>query len=289
MNSEKSLPGTKKSKRSYYLAITLILLSPLLLLDMSYAAGRVFYDDFEDGTTNKWSQDSYRNRCTVTGSAADGLKGAFAGSQMARCNWNGTVAWNTATVYETLMIDSVPYTNEIFYRFKVRLDSNVDRTDGSSLKLLRIFYWDGNQATYRDIYATAFPGPSMSNRGNAGNAALTTYYGGASGDNTALSSSWHTVEYYFNNATGKIKVWHDKALIRDNTVSMGAQKWLPFYLTSNFEDPHDATNYIYFDNIEIYSDAGTGAAGSMADATIGSSGSSSTTPLPPAPTNLKVQ
>lgn len=277
-----------KFKRFICLSFTVVLLSPVALWDVSHAASRVFYDDFEDGTTNKWSQDSYRNRCTVTTSAADGLKGAFAGSRMARCNWNGTVAWNSSAKYESLMINSVPYSNEIFYRFKVRLDNNVNRTDGSSLKLLRIYYWDGNQATYRDIFATAFPGPSMNNRGNAGNTALTTYWGGAAGDNTGLSNSWHTVEYYFNHATGKIKVWHDKVLIRDNNVSMGGQKWLPFYLTSNFEDAHDATNYIYFDNIEIYSDAGTGASGSMSDASIGGSGSSTATP-PPAPTNVRVQ
>lgn len=284
----KRLVPTRRFKRLICLGLTVILLSPVILLDASYAASRVFYDDFEDGTTNKWSQDSYRNRCTVTTSASDGLKGAFAGSRMARCNWNGTVAWNTPTKYESLAINSVPYTNEIFYRFKVRLDNNVNRTDGSSLKLLRIYYWDGNQATYRDIYATAFPGPSMNNRGNAGNAALATYWGGAPGDNTGLSNSWHTVEYYFNHSTGRIKVWHDKVLVRDDSVSMGAQKWLPFYLTSNFEDAHDATNYIYFDNIEIYSDTGTGASGSMADATIGSSGSSAVT-APPAPTNVRVQ
>ena len=101
-----------------------------------------------------------------------------------------------------------------------------------------------------------------------------------------------TVEYYFNHTTGQIKVWHDNVLIRSNSVSMGSQKWLPFYLTSNYADSHDATNYVYFDNIEIYSDAGTGATGLMSDGTISntssSTSSSGTTTLPPAPTNLVV-
>jgi hypothetical protein len=32
-------------------------------------AGRVFFDDFEDGTTDKWEQDDFRNRCQVVTSA----------------------------------------------------------------------------------------------------------------------------------------------------------------------------------------------------------------------------
>ncbi|MBS0168638.1 MAG: hypothetical protein JSR29_21380 [Nitrospira sp.] len=295
MNLEKLsklLPAARVLNRPSFLAMVLILLSSLALWDTSYAAGQVFYDGFEDGSTNKWLQDDYRNRCTVVTSAADGIKGPDSGSRMARCNWNGTVAINGPTAYESLKIGSVPYTNEIFYRFRLRIDKNVERTDGSPLKMLRIFYWTGDQATYRDMFADSVLGNSLSNRGNVGATTLPTYWGGASGDNSGSSDSWHTVEYYFNHTTGQIKVWHDNVLIRSNSVSMGSQKWLPFYLTSNYADSHDATNYVYFDNIEIYSDAGTGATGLMSDGTISntssSTSSSGTTTLPPAPTNLVV-
>ena len=108
------------------------------------------------------------------------------------------------------------------------------------------------------MFEDSVPGNSLSNRGNAGNVGLPTYWGGATADNTGLSSGWHKVEYYFNHATGSIKVWHDGILIRNDTVSFNSQKWLPFYLTSNWSDGHDNTNYIYFDEIEVYSDTGTG-------------------------------
>ena len=257
------------------LTAVLVVLSPLALMDASHAAGRVFFDDFEDGTTNKWAQDDFRNKCAVVTSAADGIAGPYAGSRMARCNWNGTVAWNDPATYESLAINSISYTNEIFYRVRLRVDKNTDRTNGSPLKMLRIYYWDGNQATYRDMFEDVIPGDSLSNRGNAGSTALSTYWGDASGDNTGSSSGWHTVEYYFNNASGQIKVWHDGILIRNNTVSLNSQKWLPFYLTSNWSDAHDSTNYVYFDNIEIYSDTGSGTTGLMSDASISSSSSSS--------------
>lgn len=288
MDSEKLLPGTRTPKHLSYLAIALILLSPLALLDASHAAGRVFYDDFEDGTTNKWGQDGSRNRCTVVTSAADGLRGPYAGSRMARCNWNGTVADTSGPAYETLKIASVPYTNEIFYRVRLRIDRNVERTNGSPLKLLRIFYWDGDRATYRDLYENSVPENGLSNRGAAGTSEIVTYWGETPGDNTGLSTTWHTIEYYFSHANGQIRVWHDGILIRNDTASFNAAKWLPFYLTSNYSDQHDATNYIYFDNIEIYSDAGNGATGLMSNATISASGSGAISPPSP-PQNLRFQ
>jgi hypothetical protein len=275
------------------LALTSILLVALLVAELSHAAGRVFYDGFEDGTTNKWQQDDFHNRCTVVGSALDGAAGPYNGSRMARCNWNGTVAWNDPARFESLTLNSLSYSNEIFYRVRLRIDRNVDRTNGSPLKLLRIYYWDGNTATYRDLFENSVSGNSLSNRGNAGSTTLPTYWGGAPGDNTGSSSGWHKVEYYINHATGTIKVWHDNVLIRNNTVGFNSRKWLPFYLTSNWSDPHDAANHIYFDEVEIYSDTGSGAAGSMSDASISVSGGGSSPPPalspPNAPSNLVVQ
>ena len=276
----------KQTLRSLFAAVLLL---SLALVDGSYAAGRVFYDGFEDGT-NKWQQDGTRNRCTGVSSSTDGVAGPYAGSRMARCNWNGVVAWNDPAAFESLRINSVSYNNEIFYRVRLRIDRNVERTNGSPLKMLRIYYWDGNQATYRDMFEDSVSSNSLSNRGNAGSTALPTYWGGAPGDNTGSSSGWHKVEYYFNHATGHIKVWHDGILIRNNTVSFNSQKWLPFYLTSNWSDAHDATNYVYFDEVEIYSDTATGASGSMSDATISVSASvSGNQTAPNAPSGLQLQ
>ncbi len=83
-----------------------------------------------------------------------------------------------------------------------------------------------------------------------------------------------------------MKVWHDGVLVRNDVAPFNGAKWSPFWLTSNWEDSHDAVNYVYFDDVEVYSDVGTGATGLMSDATITAFGTS--TARLPAPTNLRV-
>lgn len=255
----------------HLLAIAFALLSVIAFADSSYAASRFFYDGFEDGTVDKWSIDPYHSPCPIVTASTDGVAGPYAGNYMARCNW-------FVDDYQSVLINSVPYTNEIFYRVRIRVDQNVERTDGSPLKMLRIYYWTGDWDTYRDFFTDSVIGNSCSNRGNAGTTALDTYWGGAPGDNSCNSSSWHKIEYYFNHANGAIKVWHDGVLVRNDTVSFNSQKWFPFSLASNFSDSHDNTNHIYFDDMEIFTDQGTGATGLMSDATISASGSGDTTP-----------
>jgi hypothetical protein len=186
---------------------------------------------------------------------------------MARCSWNGTVAWNDPAAYETLAISSVNYKDEIFYRVRLRTDSNFDRPGFNSVpaKILRIFT---TSPSYNDMNEVIYDDGSLISQCVAGGAQCQTYWG-SSGDQTANPSSWHTVEWYFNAANGTIRVWHDGKLVRDNTgLVFNGARWYPFFLGSNFSAPHDATNYVYFDNIEIFSDMSTGATGSMADATI---------------------
>lgn len=237
------------------------------------ATGRLFYDGFESGNTNLWAQDDYRNRCQVVTSAADGGPGPLAGTRMVRCNWDGSVASNTPSAYESLELGNLTYGSEIFFRIRHRRDANTERTDGSPMKFTRIYYWDGNQSTYRDLYHDISSAAGVNNRGTAGTSQIPTYWGDASGDNTASSSAWHVLEYYMNHATGKIRVWHDGIMVRDNTISFGAQKWLPFYLTSNWADPHDSVNYSYFDEIEVFTDTASSAyTGSMLNGDIEVSG-----------------
>lgn len=236
----------------------------------AFAAGRVFYDGFESGNTNLWSADSTRNRCQVVSSASDGIAGAYAGKNMARCNWNGAVDWSNAAAYESL-VASIPYTNEFLLRLRLRPDQNLEKTGGSPTKIMRFFNWTGSQSTYLDMYGVLL-GSSIKNEGVAGGAQLATYWGGK--DNAANPASWHKVEYYVNQSTGTIKVWHDGILVRnDSGLKFNGVKWTPLYLTSNWSDSHDATNYLYFDEVEIFSDAGTGAGGSLADASASASGS----------------
>lgn len=245
-----------------------IILITLSLLTASAQGTRVFYDGFEDGTTNLWQQDGYHCRCIVVDTAADGVHGPYVGSKMARCNWDGTVPWYDSMRYESLYLDSINYTDEIFYRVKLRADYNLDRTSGSATKILRIFV---TSPSYNDYITVIYDSPSLYSSGVAGNVGLVTYWGGAPGDSTGTSSNWHEVAYYFNEANGIIKVWHDGVLIRNEIgLNFNNTRWFPFYITSNWEDAHDAQNHVYFDEVEIFTDATTGnpTSGSMFDGTI---------------------
>lgn len=271
--------STKTQYRNRKMLKLAALLCTFALTTSSYAGTRVFYDGSEAGNTNLWSQADYRDKCTSVTSSADGLTGPFAGSRMIRCNTNGTVAWNTPKWFESLVIDSFPYTNEFLFRVRVRVDENHARSGDSTKKILRWF--SGSLDYFDSIHSNA----GLKNEGPITSG---SYWGNATGDNTASSSKWGKVEVYYNNSTGRLKEWHDGILIRDETVRL-SDKWYPFYLTSNYEQvpTNDSTNYVYFDEIEIYSDSSSGspATGSMADAMITASGSSTPTPLG-SPNNL---
>jgi hypothetical protein len=286
------LAQQRVTKRVLPLVVTTVMLSPIVLGSLAYAAGRVFFDDFEDGTTNEWGKDDFRNKCTVVTSATDRIAGPYAGSRMLRCNWNGGVAWNNPASYETLALNTISYSNELFFRIRLRLDENFDRPGYNAVpgKILRIYT---TSPSYNDMIEVVYGNGSLSSQCVAGGTSCQTYWG-RSDDNTANSSSWHTVEWYFNISSGSIKVWHDGILVRNNSgLSFKNTKWYPFYIGSNYSSPHDAVNHAYFDNIEIYSDNGSGATGAMSDATIKVSGSqpppdASLSPPNP-PQNLVIQ
>lgn len=255
-----------KKKRFNRLTTSLSTLAILALVTTSVqAAGRVFYDGFESGNTNLWQQGGTSNRCQVVGTGADGIAGPRAGSRMARCNWNGSVAWNDPAAFESLVL-SIPYTNEFLLRLWLRPDQNLEKTGGSPTKIMRFFNWTGDTSTYLDLFGSLISGNGLKNEGTAGGQGLASYWGGK--DNASNPASWHKVEYYINQASGLIKVWHDGVLVRsDSNLRFNGAKWTPFNLTSNWADAHDATNYLYFDEVEIFSDTGTGSSGSLSDAT----------------------
>ena len=87
-----------------------------------------------------------------------------------------------------------------------------------------------------------------------------------------------------NDKNGVIKVWFDDKLspcIKNPKLNFlkannydGSSKWDRFHLPSNWSPDHgglwrqDNDNSVFFDNIEIYSDQGSGASGSMLNGTI---------------------
>ena len=250
------------------------------------ATTRVFYDGFEDGTTNAWSQDDYHAKAITTTQAHDGTN-PYAGSRMAEFNWDGAVAWNDPYAYTAIRKDfSSLYTNEVFIRMRVYFDDYVDVQDGS--KFLRLndnvvdesywacqfeagktsaswwFYWEVNNSELTPLY-------DMS-RGSGG-----TCRGPSIG-------TWHEVEIYIkhdtNGSDGKIRLWFDGVLTKDwdgDTHTSGGS-WSPIYIPSNWSSnegwEHDANNHGYVDEFEIFSDSsgGTATTGSMLDGTITASG-----------------
>jgi len=282
-------PVKNKYKKKHMLKLVALLLCPFAFTSLSQAATRVFYDGSESGNTNLWQQDDYHNKCTSVATAADGVAGPYAGSRMIRCNSNGSVAWNDPAKFETLKIPSFNMTNEVLYRVRVRVDKNHNVTAGSAKKILRLF---STSPTINDTYETIRSTTGgVDNEGLINGNQMNTYWGDASGDNTANSSNWHTIEYYFNKANGVVKIWHDNVLVRSQNfgrISGHVGETGDLYITSNFEDSHDTINYVYFDEFEAFTDSssGTPTSGSMADGTITASGSSQGNTLS-APTNLQ--
>jgi hypothetical protein len=226
--------------------------------------GRIFFDDFEDGTTDAWLQDSPHAKGTVVTSSTDGVAGPYAGTYMWRANYDGS----SGDVYDSLRLPTIDYTSEYFIRARLRVDQNFAKTAGSAAKIMRVYYWDGT--TYHDLFGIIRTGTGLNNTTIVDGTGPATYWGDASGDEVTNTSGWHKVEYYVNTGSGLLKVWHDGVLVRNLTgLDFGSVEYQPFYLTSNFSDSHDSTNHIYFDNVEVYSDAATGGTGSMSNATAG--------------------
>lgn len=259
------------------------------------AAGRVFYDGFEDGTTNAWQQYVGRNKCSVVSGAFDGGVGPKSGSRMARCNYNGVVDWDNPASYETMVLRSWSMSRETLIRFWVRVDSDVDAKAGSKL-----FRWGGNLASSfgaiqfeHGTGATLF---TYFENGNGGQIGSTNWGSGSA----FRDGKWHKIEMYLKKSQsggdGAIKLWIDGSLAWQaaNVSTTSSYSWTEFLMMSNWSTDngvdnswaHDGNNHIYWDEFEIYSDAGSGASGSLVDATITGSGSTSTatTTIPPAPT-----
>lgn len=280
-----------------YPIMAILFLWSVVLTNSSHAAGLVFYDDFESYsvgklTTNKWSTSDWWALPQVVSSALDKGAGPTSGSKMLRTNWNGLVAWNDPNAQEICQLDSFPYTTEFLIRFKLRTDRDVDTVRGS--KVFRLTLDSGSKQINRYYFSMQMEksgGPIFSNL---------EYVDGAAQNYNAYGSiplgdgSWHKVEIYVKQdpSGGAIfRLWLDGKLQHERTgfTSNPSNPWRSLILNSNWSNnpgwQHDANNHVYWDDIEIFSDKGTGASGSMANATI-SAGNAA--PLPP-PTNLRIQ
>ena len=269
---------------------TALLLVLVALPHPSSAAGRVFFEDFESysvGTlpTTQWQQDLPHNLPQVVTSSLDGIAGPHSGTKMMRANW-------TSSDYESAKLTSWSYNTEFLIRLWVRYDSDVDHVQGN--KVFRLdnfatesFYFDGQMESppkcvmfsfWEVVAGKTITGPPWEN-----------FNGGPLGD-----TQWHKIEIYVKHnqvgqTDGILRVWNDGQIVHDITniqsVANGA-KWFPMFLMSNWSNfAHDNNNHVYWDDIEIFSDTGTGSTGLMSDASI----CDGAICKPPKPLNLRVQ
>lgn len=271
-----------------HLLIALAIPAQIVFSDFSYAASRVFYDGFESGTTSAWNQDDSRNRCNVVTSAADGGS-VRTGSRMLRCNWNGLVAWNDPASFEALVVNSWSYSREFLIRYWIRVDNNLSGGEGP--KYFRIGSNSSGPATsFGALNVDGYQKLGMFNATSN----IVTFWGGGS---HAADHNWHKVELYIRQGAsdGIVRMWEDGVQLVNftnvNTIQSGGT-WNPFHISSNWSgaagvQANDTTNYVYWDEFEVYSDVSTGTAatGSLADASISTSSTSTIT----APSNLTVQ
>jgi hypothetical protein len=236
---------------------------------------RIFHDGFEDGTTNKW--DNYG--ATVT--EISPRSGAYA----ARSNWNGLLDWTDPDHLQGLALGSWPYEVEFLLRFWLRVDPNVDShpEGGGGGKLFRMPFGndrEGNEIVWSRSDTHVYIAVDGTTE--------RSIWGCADLDDRL----WHKVEIYIRDAAdGEIRFWVDDRLLDcENTSGLGVPYvgdthrndagWDNFYWPSNWSGPegccdHDAENYMYLDDVEIFSDAVGGDGpiyGSLLDGTAEVSG-----------------
>jgi hypothetical protein len=270
----------------------LFLVAGIAGAQVSLAAGLAFMDSFESGTADAWHVDGARDKCAVVSSAHDGGS-PHSGNNMLECNWNGTVDWKAHDWYSTVVLSQSAwnYTREFLVRLWVRFDADVDHVNGD--KILRLYPHDDLESFFLAAQMDQNNGPIFVywEKINGKDGAVSWGKGTKLGD-----TQWHKLEIYMKHNTpghtdGVTRVWIDDKLTQESvniqTVADG-RKWGPLILTSNWTNnpgwEHDASNHIYWDDVEIYTDLGSGGPGSMSDASI----NGGTLPAPNPPNKVAV-
>jgi len=247
----------------------------VLLPSVSDAASLMFADSFDTYTTNarlpltpttNWNTEDSRVSATIVASPTDGLFSPHGGSKMARCRYNGTVPLSDLANFETLAITQDDFANsEWLMRVWIRLDANFDATPSSSgAHLLRSLH---TSPTTMEFVEDQITGSTLTGvRVNSSNFDI-NHFGSA-----LVPGHWYKYERYVNYATGVTKTWWDGVLTTSSsTWSFAGSVFGNTNLTSNWGSPSpDATNDIYFDDFELFTDRNTGTAvtGLMSDASI---------------------
>lgn len=251
----------------------------VLLAADSHAAGLQRSEGFESYATGTltagilvtpgyWEQDNGRIFPDIVTSALDAGAGPHGGSKMVRFNYDTT---NPSTGWSSLhqVSAGISFTNEIFYRWWVRFDADHGLSNlGSQRKFGRIFV---TTPAYNDIFLEVSPGFFITI------VLVNGDYPGVQHSLGLTPTGWNQVELYISKSptAGVVKLWINDTLVESYTgLNTSAAPWLDFYPVSNWGDVENSgylsgvDNHLYLDDFEVYSDAGTGATGSMADGTI---------------------
>jgi hypothetical protein len=278
-------------KRKRYLAIALLLLSPMAITDVSYAAGRVFYEGWETGNSDGFAADA-GGKCPIVSVPVDGGAGPKAGTKMLQCNWDGS---GGGDFFLALQLNGWSFNTDFFIRYWFRTASDMGGGEGP--KVMRMGSDQGN-GFHAGSFLACHTAPGSTYTGgfytNVG-----WFIGSLPGGGHCQGPNWHQVEIFVHMAAsgGVITLWVDDVMLvtaTGDTRSENGEKWNRFNVSSNWSGAagccdHDSSNHTYWDEFEIYSDTGTGATGSMAAGTITQGGSGGDTTPPAAPTNLRIQ
>jgi hypothetical protein len=237
--------------RKFMLAMLLVLL-PV----WASAQGRVF---FEPGDRSSGAA----TECPPVLTSRDGVAHQFLGAAL-ECGWNGTLDWTNSAKTLELELASMPMTSERLIRGWFRMDANVDATVGS--KLMRLGYGSPSEIIVVCQFENTPPTILVSVN------AQPTYWGGG----PSCRAGWHQLEIY--QSPTLIRVWQDDVLLREWTgaFNVGSMVTWMSQWSNNPGWEHDATNHVYWQRLEGYTDTGTGGVGSMRDGTM----TQGVTPLP---------
>lgn len=223
-----------------------------LLASAAAADSRVFFEDFEDGDAAEFDYHT-----------TDIVAGAFNGRYCSRAEW---IDFQRES---HMQLDNWSYSDEMLVRYMIRVDNNSEDAPGAKFMRLGFEGGDVSSDTYHelDTGTGSIHAPWFVD----GNLQINSY-GGA-----LVPDAWNRYEVYIRHDTdgtdGLIRVWVNDELISNYENWTGdtfaGEYWYPLHLPSNWVERGPEPNYVYYDDIEIYSDLGDEAlTGSMEEGTI---------------------
>ncbi len=261
------LPASPRTGRNTWVALGLLVGLFLLVLACPpvFAQGRVFYEP-GDGSSKATTD------CPPTTTARDGVP--HRSGMALECNWDGTKPWYDSDKTRELELDSVPMKSERLVSAWFRVDADVDATVGS--KMMRLGFGSAN-----DLFLACQFEQGAGATMLVGFTNQPTYWGGVAA--AQCRNGWTRLRVY--TSPSLVRLWLNDALVREWTGAFSISSMTAFM--SNWSDnpgwSHDANNHLYWQAIEIFTDAGTGGTGSMRDGTMTQGGTTPPPPPPPAP------